>query len=144
MMLMKKSLQNRADTASATFDHVCMTRQYSGGFRNLIAWQEAKKLTLKVYAVTRKFPRGEQFHIISQLRRAASSVMANIAEGSAMQTKPHRGAFYTRASDSTVEVDNFIELSFELSYLTVVERADLQDHCARLSYLLTRLIKDER
>lgn len=117
-----------------------MTRRQDEGFRKLIAWQEAKALALKVYELTKKFPSHEQFHLVSQLRRAASSAMANIAEGSAMSTKPHRASFYERARGSTVEVDNFIELSFDLHYVTPSEYEDICDHCARLSYLITKLI----
>jgi len=117
-----------------------MARTYDNGFRKLIVWQEAKKLTLKVYELTKQFPREEQFHLVSQLRRAASSIMANIAEGSAMQTKAHRDSMYSNARGSTVEVDCFIDLSAALQYVSAQERLDMQDHCARISYLLTRLI----
>lgn len=119
-----------------------MSHVYTNGFRRLIAWQEAKKLTIKIYVLTRQFPKDEQFNLISQLRRASSSVMANIAEGSAMPTKAHRDSFYMRARGSTVEVDSFIELSYELQYISQPEREDIQDHCARLSYLLTQLVKE--
>ena len=115
-------------------------RTYKKGYRNLIAWQEAKKLTTKIYAVTRKFPKEEQYHLVSQLRRAATSIMANLAEGSAMSTKVHRNAFYTRARGSAVEVDNFVELCWELRLMQEQEYADLIDHVARVIYLITKLI----
>lgn len=117
-----------------------MERRYDNGFRKLIVWQEAKKLAVKIYELTKKFPKEEQFGLISQLRRAASSVMANIAEGSAMQTKAHREVFYARARGSAVEVDSHIELSTALGYSTEATQKDVQDHCARLTYLLTKLM----
>ncbi|MDD5055076.1 MAG: four helix bundle protein [Candidatus Peribacteraceae bacterium] len=117
-----------------------MKQIFNKGFRELIAWQEAKKLTMKVYCLTRKFPKEELFGLVSQLRRASSSVMANIAEGSAMPTKAHRDSFYYRARGSATEVDSFAELSLELVYLTAAERDDLCDHCRRIVYLITRLI----
>lgn len=115
-------------------------RRFDNGFRRLIVWQEAKKLTIKIYEVTKKFPKEELFALVSQLRRAASSVMANIAEGSAMTTQAHRESFYTRARGSAVEVDCHIDLCFALGYITDVEQKDIQDHCARLTYLLTKLM----
>jgi four helix bundle protein len=118
-----------------------MERKYTNGFRKLIAWKEAKLLTVKIYTLTKKFPLHEQSNLISQLRRAASSSMANIAEGSAMPTKAHRQSFYMRARGSAVEVDNFAELSFELHYLSEKEASDVTDHVARLSYLLTKLMQ---
>jgi four helix bundle protein len=117
-----------------------MQRRLDRGFRGLIVWQEAKILTKKVYELTKKFPKDELFGLTSQLRRASSSIMANLAEGSAMPTKAHRDAYYVRARASTVEVDNFAELTFELGYLTKEEFDDLSDHCARIVHLVTRLI----
>jgi len=118
-----------------------MQRKLDTGFRRLIVWQEAKKLTIKIYVLTKKFPSEEQFHLVSQLRRASSSIMANIAEGSAMPTKSHRNAYYVRARGSVVEVDNFTELCKDLDLFSEKEALDITDHCARLSYLLTQLIK---
>ncbi len=117
------------------------TRNYGGGFRKLIAWREAKALTLKIYKITKKFPREEQFGLISQMRRAASSTMANLAEGSAMSTKAHRDSYYMRARGSAVEVDNFLELSFELEYMTNAEFEDLSGHTGRVIFLITQLSK---
>ena len=121
-----------------------MPREKEFGFRSLIVWQEAKALVLKVYRLTARFPKEELFGMTSQMRRAASSITANIAEGSAMPTKAHRIAFYTRARGSAVEVDNFAELAFDLQYLTKEEFDDLLDHCARISHLTTRLIVGTR
>ncbi|MFH1443967.1 MAG: four helix bundle protein [Candidatus Peregrinibacteria bacterium] len=113
------------------------------GFRRLIIWQEAKKLALKIYGVTKAFPKEEQFHLVTQIRRAATSIMANIAEGSAMQTRAHRDAFYGRARGSVAEVDAFIELSSDLDLISKADANDIADHCARLSYLLTQLLKSK-
>ncbi|MEK7137706.1 MAG: four helix bundle protein [Patescibacteria group bacterium] len=117
-----------------------MDRQYSGGFRKLIAWQEAMKLAIKVYAIIGKFQR-PHWHIVDQMGRATSSVTANIAEGSAMPTKAHRNTFYAHARGSAVELDNFSELCFRLKLITQMEYNDLLDHIARVTYLITRLMQ---
>jgi len=53
----------------------------SEGFEDLRVWQEARKLAREVYNVTNGFPGKEQYGLSAQLRRAAVSVMSNIAEG---------------------------------------------------------------
>jgi four helix bundle protein len=110
------------------------------GFQKLIAWREAKLLTAKIYRLTKSFPSDERFGLTSQLRRAAGSSMANLAEGSAMRTKAHRDAYYLRARGSVVEVDNHVELSLELQYCNPAQQEDVADHCARLVHLITRLV----
>jgi four helix bundle protein len=112
---------------------------YQGGFRKLIVWREAKALALRVYEVTKNFPREEIFGITNQLRRASASVQANIAEGSAMPTKDHRKRFYAIARGSAVEVDSFLELSFDLHYLQQADYDELSDRTSRTIFLITRL-----
>ncbi|MDO8649465.1 MAG: four helix bundle protein [Candidatus Peregrinibacteria bacterium] len=116
-------------------------RSTTGGFRKLIAWQEAKTLALSIYKLTEKFPTKEQFHLVSQLRRAASSVMANLAEGSAMPTKAHRLSYYARARGSAVEVDNHLELSLGLHYITQEEFDQAEGQLAKVTFLITRLLQ---
>ena len=56
-------------------------REPAKTFEDLIVWQKAHSLVLDVYRMTRQFPREETYGLTSQLRRAAVSVPANIAEG---------------------------------------------------------------
>jgi four helix bundle protein len=114
--------------------------KYKYGFRNLVAWQEAHRFTLDIYKVTRSFPTEEKFGIISQLRRSASSVGANIAEGSSRRTKRDQSHFYTLAKSSLSEVDNFLELSHDLKYLPDQDYKRLTNHLNRVAYLIHRLI----
>ena len=71
-------------------------------YTQIIAWQRADDLTVAIYRSTRVFPREELYGLTSQLRRAAYSVAANIAEGSSRETKrvpslpPHRTRFAFR------------------------------------------------
>jgi four helix bundle protein len=58
------------------------------GYRDLIAWQQGMKLVRMVYLVTHGWPREEQFGLISQTKRAAVSIPANIAEGHGRRHKP--------------------------------------------------------
>ena len=113
----------------------------TSGFRTLIVWQEAKKLTCTIYKITKNFPEEERFHLVPQMRRAATSSMANLAEGSAMKTASHRNSYYTRAKGSVIEVDNFAELALELEYIAPEDYEMIIDHCGRLAYLIEKLIK---
>lgn len=113
--------------------------RYFGTFRKLIAWQEAHLMTLQIYEVTKKFPSDERFGIISQLRRAASSVSAQIAEGAQMPTHAHRILYYHRAYASASEVDNFLELSKDLHYLPDEIYKKLLGHVNRVCFLVRRL-----
>lgn len=114
--------------------------KYKGGFRALVVWQEAHKLTLAIYRLSSSFPSEEKFGITNQLRRAASSVGANIAEGSSRRTTKDRNLFYTMAKSSLAEVDNFLELAHDLGYLTDAQYKQLLDHLNRVAYLLFRLL----
>lgn len=92
------------------------------GIRQLKAWQLGHELVLEVYRVTKQFPREELFGLTSQLRRAASSVPANIVEGSQSQyTKEYRQFLFT-SKRSLAEVEYFIFLSNELGYLEKISR----------------------
>jgi four helix bundle protein len=115
-------------------------RRYQDGFRKLIVWQEAHKLTLMVYSLTASFPEHEKFGITAQMRKAASSVSANIAEGSGRKTTKGQNNFYNTAKSSLMEVDNFAELAHDLGYLTDEQYHQLLEKINKVGYLLLRLI----
>ncbi|MFH1375536.1 MAG: four helix bundle protein [Patescibacteria group bacterium] len=114
--------------------------KYENSFRKLVVWQNAKKLIALIYKLTKKFPREEMFGLTSQLRRAAVSVAANIAEGSARIGKKEKRQFYIFAKSSLVEVDCFSELSFDQSYLTKEDYKELLNLINTTAYLLVKLI----
>jgi four helix bundle protein len=87
-------------------------------FTQLIAWEKNHKLTLKIYQKTKFFPKEEIFGLISQLRRSASSVTANIAEGYGRFHTKDRIRFYIQARGSSAEVQNHLILAHDLGYLS--------------------------
>ena len=91
------------------------------GFRKLIVWQRAHQLSLLVYKLTEKFPKSEIYGLTSQLRRAAVSVAANIAEGYGYGSKGQTGRFLNIAQGSLSEVEYFLILSLDLSYINQEE-----------------------
>jgi four helix bundle protein len=86
-------------------------------FRNLEVWRRAHQLTLEVYRTTKRFPDDERFGLTSQLRRASSSVEANLAEGSARGSDADFARFIQIAVGSVCEVDCHLLLAKDLGYL---------------------------
>lgn len=81
------------------------------------AWRLADDLTVAIYEHTRGFPREELYGLTSQLRRSASSVPANIAEGASRETKRDYLHFLYIARGSLAEARYFIHLAQRLGYL---------------------------
>ena len=86
-------------------------------YKNLTVWQDSHELVLSVYRETKAFPREEVYGITSQLRRAAASIPANIAEGCAKNSDKEFNRFLQIAMGSLNESEYFLFLSKELNYL---------------------------
>jgi len=85
-------------------------------FNDLIVWQKAHKLVLEIYKLTKDFPEEEAYGLTSQIRRAAVSIPANIAEGFKRRGKADKLRFYNIAQASLTEVQYFIILANDLKY----------------------------
>lgn len=86
-------------------------------FEDMPVWQEAQECAVSIYQLSKSFPKDEQYALTSQLRRAASSVSANIAEGFGRGTYKDRSHFYHIALGSLLETKNFIYLAARLDYI---------------------------
>lgn len=86
-------------------------------FRDLKVWQRAHALTLSIYRETRNFPREELYGLTSQIRRAAASIAANLAEGRCRPTDRDFGRFVSIALGSAAETDYFLLLAHDLGIL---------------------------
>jgi four helix bundle protein len=113
-------------------------RRTTQRFEDLIVWQKAHALVLSVYKASASFPPHEQYCLRSQLRRAAISVPANIAEGYAKQSKADKARFYNIAQGSLEEVRYYLILSGDLGYM--------KDHSSLFNSLLevSRLLSSYR
>ena len=76
-----------------------MNKVYS--FEKLLAFQQARELSVNIYSLTNSFPKFEQYGLADQLRRAVVSVSSNIAEGSG-KFSPKEKAYYTSISYSSL------------------------------------------
>jgi four helix bundle protein len=88
----------------------------TSGFKNVEAWQHAHQLVLSVYRYSEHFPKHELFGLSSQLRRAAVSVPANIAEGFRKRGNPDKVRFYNIAQGSLEECHYYFILAQDLGY----------------------------
>ena len=86
-------------------------------FEQLKVWQKAHAVTLEVYRLTAGFPQEEKFGLVSQMRRAAVAVPANIAEGFKRSGKQDKVRFYNIAHVSLEELRYYFILSHDLGWL---------------------------
>jgi four helix bundle protein len=108
---------------------------------DLRVWQIGMDLSVSVYRLTDPFPKHELYGITSQLRRAAVSVPANIAEGFGRASTGDYRRFLKIAHGSLLEVGTLLELSVRLDYLNSGDVVALEKTCSRLGGMIWRLAK---
>lgn len=117
---------------------------YEFAFEKLQVWQLARCLVADIYKTTEQFPRKEMFGLTSQMRRAAVSVCANIAEGSTRSTYKDQARFTTIAYGSLIELLNHVVLSSDMGYISMSEmqlfREKIQPLSVKINNLRTRQI----
>ncbi|MCK4255476.1 four helix bundle protein [candidate division WOR-3 bacterium] len=102
-------------------------------FEDVIVWQKSHVLVLEIYRMTKLFPQDERFGLISQMRRCAISVPANIAEGYRKRGIKDKLRFYNIAQGSLDELRYYLILSKDLGYVKDVSKYfNLQDEVTRL------------
>jgi four helix bundle protein len=109
-------------------------------FGDLIVWQKAHQFVLDVYRFTRNFPNDEKFGLTSQLRRAAVSVPANIAEGFPKRGVQDKARFFNIAQGSLEEVRYYLILSKDLGYGDTKSLLDAYDEVSRLLHAYAKAI----
>jgi four helix bundle protein len=110
-------------------------------FRDLIVWQKSVDMVVSVYKTTKQFPASEQFGITSQVRRAAVSVPANIAEGYGRNTKKEYANFLRIAHGSLSELEALLTISQKLSYCDEQEYSTLEKRTSEVARMLYALRK---
>jgi four helix bundle protein len=110
-------------------------------FYDLEAWKKGHVLVLEVYKITKDFPKEELYGIVSQLRRAASSITANIAEGFARYHFKDKIRFYYQARGSGAEVHNFLLLAKDLGFITKEQSKKLCETADEVGRLINGLIR---
>lgn len=111
------------------------------GYRNLIVWIEAKNLTTLVYRLTENFPRSEDFGLKTQMRRAAVSVMSQIAEGWIRRSKKDKLHYIEIAEGSLLELESQGEVAKEVGYWNDKSYNEFDRQRAKVAFLLYRYKK---
>ena len=85
-------------------------------FKDLIVWQKAYRLVLKIYKITKDFPKSETYGLAQQMRRAAVSLPSNIVEGYGRRHKAEYNQFLSMAYGSLLELETQYLLAIDLEY----------------------------
>jgi four helix bundle protein len=91
--------------------------EIDAGYKKLNAFCKSDELVILIYKYTKDFPRDEVFGLVSQMRRAAVSVPANIVEWYGRNNKRERLQFCYIAKGSLMELEYYIDLSYKLGYI---------------------------
>ncbi len=109
-------------------------------FEDLVVCQKARALANEVYALTRRAAFAKDLSLVDQVRRAAVSVMSNVAEGFERGSNTEFVQFLYIAKGSCGEVRAQLSLAFDQGYLPDVEHRKVSDHCRLVSGMLSGLI----
>ncbi len=113
-------------------------------FTDLDTWKQGHILVLRVYELTRLFPKEEQFGLTNQLRRAVVSVTSNIAEGFSRLSYNDKAHFYTMAHGSLTEAQNQLIVARDVKYITSDRFDQIAQQSVVVHKLLTGLIKSTK
>ncbi|HUO51718.1 MAG TPA: four helix bundle protein [Gemmatimonadaceae bacterium] len=109
------------------------------GLRGLIVWRRAAELATEIHRLAKRLPPQESFGLASQLRRAAASVPANIAEGKGRSSPADYCRFLSIARGSLLELESHLEMAVRFEYLTAEDTALALDLLSQVRRLLARL-----
>jgi len=110
-------------------------------FRRLKVWYKSHSLTLEVYKATEGFPGNEMYGLTSQIRRACTSISANIAEGCGRQSDADFARLLHIAMGSASEVEYFFLLAKDLGFLSLEDYDHLHKRAVEIMQMLSNLIK---
>jgi four helix bundle protein len=116
-------------------------------YRQLVVWQRSHKLALSIYSLTKHFPKEEMFGITRQLRRASSSIPANLAEGCGRDSDAELKRFVDITHGSAGEAEYFLLLARDLGIITSTVHALVSDEIAQIKRMLgalSRKLKADR
>jgi four helix bundle protein len=110
-------------------------------FRNLKVWEKAHQLALALYPITASFPRQEAYGLASQIRRAASSIPSNIAEGCGREGDPELARFCIIARGSATELEYQLLLARDLKLIQPADYETLSAQTVEIKRMLTVLVQ---
>jgi len=108
-------------------------------FKKLKVWEKGHQLTLGVYKFTAPFPKEERYGLTSQMRRAAASIVSNIAEGCGRAGRPDFARFLQIATGSASELEYQLLLARDLNFLKPEEHQNLERGVVEVKRMLSSL-----
>jgi|SRR5947209_6188422 len=109
-------------------------------YRELQVWHKAHKLTLDLYRLSREFPREELYGLSSQMRRAAVSIGANLAEGCGRRTSSELARFVRIAMGSASELDYRLLLARDLGFMNDADNTRMTSDLTEVRKMLTSFL----
>lgn len=106
---------------------------------NLEVWKRSIDLVIEIYEITKSFPAEEKFGLISQIRRAAVSIPANIAEGAARQSDKEFANFLSIAQGSASELETELLISQKLHYISAENYTKIYEELNTISRMIIGL-----
>ena len=110
-------------------------------FKDLKVWKKARELTLDLYKITRTFPKDEVYGLTSQIRRSASSIGANIAEGCGRRSDGELTRFLQIARGSSSELEYHLLLAHDLHLLDGDSFVTFESRVLEVQRMLTSLVQ---
>jgi four helix bundle protein len=110
-------------------------------FRDLKIWDRSHRFTLAVYRLTRQFPKEETYGLTSQMRRSASSIATNIAEGCGRNTDADFSRFLVISMGSASELEYQLILAHDLEYLSLDEYETALSELTQIKRMLNSFIQ---
>lgn len=104
-------------------------------------WQKAMDLVVNIYGATDSFPKAETYGLTSQIRRAVTSIPANIAEGQGRRLSKEFVYFLANSRGSLLELDTHLEVATRLGFLSLLKHAELQVQLDEVGRLLNGLMR---
>ena len=112
--------------------------------RDLIVWQKAIELVVCVYEATEHFPSSELYSLTKQVRRAVTSIPANIAEGQGRRLAREFMQFLGHARGSLWELDTHLEIARRVGFLNETDHVELLRHMDEVGRILNGLMRSLR
>lgn len=112
----------------------------TGSYKDLMVWQKAMELTEVIYRVTKRFPREEQYGLVSQMRRCAVSIPSNIAEGKMRGYDREFRKYLRVAYASAAELETQLIISYRANFLSEIEYNEAISLLTQILKMLNRFI----
>ncbi len=113
-------------------------------YKDLLVWKKSHELTLSIYKAVSTYPKEETYNLVSQLKRASSSIATNVAEGTGRFSQRDLAHFLQMSLGSSHEVEYLLLLSKDLSFINNETYIQLEKEINEIKAMLISLIKKVR